>query len=253
MGERGLASSNKYQISFLLGKEGDGTLRNSIERSGLTRFSAVDPISYEGNDNNVNDSGLILSYLADEVNIPGFSVATGEHKGIRPGINIRYAHTRNFNECTIAFLLDMKHTPLKFLRAWSDYMFGFDKNNGNSAAGTKFSIMPMYDDYTCDIVIDKLEPVRRDNTIKFANSSRDTHDVVTRTKLINAYPYLVNDVTVTNGPNQPVRFQATFYYEYSLSGTVQNTLINTPLRNRSNLNLNAGANDLLRSIGEGLA
>ena len=253
MGERGLASSNKYQISFLLGKEGDGTLRNSIEGSGLTRFSAVDPISYEGNDNNVNDSGLILSYLADEVNIPGFSVATGEHKGIRPGINIRYAHTRNFNECTIAFLLDMKHTPLKFLRAWSDYMFGFDKNNGNSAAGTKFSIMPMYDDYTCDIVIDKLEPVRRDNTIKFANSSRDTHDVVTRTKLINAYPYLVNDVTVTNGPNQPVRFQATFYYEYSLSGTVQNTLINTPLRNRSNLNLNAGANDLLRSIGEGLA
>lgn len=251
MGERGLASSNKYQISFLLGPDGPGSLRNTIEGSGLTRFASAEPISYEGNNNNVNDSGLILSYLADEVNIPGFSVATGEHKGIRPGINIRYAHTRNFNECTIAFLLDMKHTPLAFLRGWSDYMFGFDQNFGNGPAGTKYSIMPMYDDYTCDIIIDKLEPVRRDSTIKFANSSRDTHDVVTRTKLINAYPYLVNDVTVTNGPNQPVRFQATFYYEYSLSETVQNTLINTPLRNRSNLNL--GANDLLSSIREGLA
>jgi hypothetical protein len=215
MGERGLASSNKYQISFLLGKEGDGTLRNSIERSGLTRFSAVDPITYESNENPVNDSGLVLSYLADEVNIPGYSVATGEHKGIRPGINIRYAHTRNFNECTIAFLLDMKHTPLKFLRAWSDYMFGFDKDNGNSAAGTKFSIMPMYDDYTCEIVIDKLEPIRSDRSRLSAASSKDTHDVVSRIRLKKAYPYLVNDITVNNGPNQPIRFQATFYYEYS--------------------------------------
>ena len=240
MGERGLASSNKYQISFLLGKEGDGTLRNSIEGSGLTRFSAVDPISYEGNDNNVNDSGLILSYLADEVNIPGFSVATGEHKGIRPGINIRYAHTRNFNECTIAFLLDMKHTPFKFLRAWSDYMFGFDENNGNSAAGTKFSIMPMYDDYTCEIVIDKLEPIRSDRSRLFGASSKDTHDVVSRIILKNAYPYLVNDITVNNGPNQPIRFQATFYYEYSY--------VNDGIRFKTDFRFPLGITDLPTSF-----
>ena len=41
----------------------------------------------------------------------------------------------------------MKHTPLNFLRTWSDYMFGFNKPNGNDSDGTKFSIMPMYDDY----------------------------------------------------------------------------------------------------------
>ncbi len=212
MGERGLASSNKYQISFNLEEE----LRDSIQRRGLVTPSSTDPIRFESNDNRVNDSGLILSYLADEVNIPGFSVASGEHKGYRPGINIRYAHTRNFNECTIAFLLDMNHTPLKFLRGWSDYMFGFDKNYGNAEAGTKYSVMPFYDSYTCDIIIDKIEPDSRDNVRRFANSSKDTHRTISRTTLVNAYPYLINDVTVNNGPNQPIRFQATFYYEYSI-------------------------------------
>lgn len=219
MGERGLASSNKYQISFNLEED----LRNSIQSRGLVNPSSIDPIDFEGTNASVNNSGLILSYLADEVNIPGFSVASGEHKGYRPGINIRYAHTRNFNECTIAFLLDMNHTPLKFLRGWSDYMFGFDREYGGGKKGidgTKYSVMPFYDSYTCDIIIDKIEPDSRDNARRFANSSRDTHRTISRTTLVNAYPYLINDVTVNNGPNQPIRFQATFYYEYSILDTL---------------------------------
>lgn len=219
MGERGLASSNKYQISFNLKED----LKNSIESRGLITPNASDPIDFENNDGRVNNSNLILSYLADEVNIPGFSVASGEHKGIRPGINIRYAHTRNFNECTIAFLLDMNHTPLKFLRGWSDYMFGFDREYGGGENGidyTKYSVMPFYDSYTSNIIIDKIEPDSRDNARLFANSSRDTHRTISRTTLVNAYPYLINDVTVNNGPNQPIRFQATFYYEYSILDTL---------------------------------
>ena len=70
---------------------------------------------------------------------------------------------------------------------------------------------------TCDIIIDKLEPIQRDTNIKSAKSSRETHVTVTRTRLINAYPYLVNDITVNKFSNQPIRFQATFYYaEYSV-------------------------------------
>ena len=219
MGERGLASSNKYQISFNLKEE----LRDSIQRRGLVNSYSTDPIDLESNDGRVNEAKLILSYLADEVNIPGFSVASGEHRGIRPGINIRYAHTRNFNECTIAFLLDMNHTPLKFLRGWSDYMFGFDRKYGGGDEGIdgkKYSVMPYYDSYTSNIIIDKIEPDSRDNVRRFANSSRDTHRTISRTTLVNAYPYLINDVTVNNGPNQPIRFQATFYYEYSILDTL---------------------------------
>lgn len=243
MGERGLASSNKYQISFSLGKVGQGTLSDSIQRRGLINPSSTNPIDFESNTASVNNSGLILSYLADEVNIPGFSVASGEHKGIRPGINIRYAHTRNFNECTIAFLLDMNHTPLKFLRGWSDYMFGFDeKRYGNAKDGTKYSVMPYYDSYTCDIIIDKIEPDSRDNARRFANSSRDTHRTISRTTLVNAYPYLINDVTVNNGPNQPIRFQATFYYEYSILDTETLGGFGDPDTNYRDPTL--GANDL---------
>ena len=117
----------------------------------------------------------------------------------------------------------MNHTPLKFLRGWSDYMFGFDREYGGGDTGIngeKYSVMPYYDSYTSNIIIDKIEPDSRDNARRFANSSRDTHRTISRTTLVKAYPYLINDVTVNNGPNQPIRFQATFYYEYSILDTL---------------------------------
>ena len=102
-------------------------------------------------------------------------------------------------------------------------MFGFDREYGGGDTGIngeKYSVMPYYDSYTSNIIIDKIEPDSRDNARRFANSSRDTHRTISRTTLVNAYPYLINDVTVNNGPNQPIRFQATFYYEYSILDTL---------------------------------
>ncbi len=220
VGDYGLSSSNKYHISFLLPSNTSTaeTLKEYLNKKGLNTISTIEPAVYDSNSSSENDAGMVLSYLADEVNIPGYSIATGEFKGFRPGINARYPHTRNPNECSIAFLQNMKHTPLKFFRYWADYIFGFNitefdetELNGNKEP---YGLMNYYDDYVCDIVIDKLEPNVNTVTKLNAISSFETHNVVTRTILRKAYPYLSNDFTVGNGPNQPVRVGVTFFYEY---------------------------------------
>ena len=81
--------------------------------------------------------------------------------------------------------------------------------------------MNYYDDYVCDIIIDKIEPNTNTSTKINARSSYDTHNVVTRTILHKAYPYLSNDFTVSNGPNQPVRVGVTFFYEAGAAGVEQ--------------------------------
>ena len=100
-------------------------LRSLWQTRGFNISGHSNPEVFGRNDI-VVDAMVRLSFLADEVNIPGFSVATGDFKGSVPGINLRYAHTRNFTEMNVAFLMDMDHTPLKFLRLWSDFIFGFE-------------------------------------------------------------------------------------------------------------------------------
>ena len=231
VGDYGLSSSNQYHISFEIpvgiNSSTDGTLTEFMRNRGFTINSVSEPEIFGRNDSVVGNMAR-LSFLADEVNIPGFSIATGDFKGYVPGINVRYAHTRNFTEMNIAFLMDMDHTPLKFLRLWSDFIFGFEESYGvSSSAPTVVSQLQYYNNYAHDIVIDKLEPNTNSLSKSRAKSSFDTHNVVTRTRLHKAFPYMINDVTVSNAPNQPMRLQSTFYYEYFTTETLKRNTVNT--------------------------
>ena len=232
VGDYGLASSNQYHISFELNdpvtNNTDSTLSSFMFNRGFTMTGSSSPEFFGKNDTQVNNA-LKLSFLADEVNIPGYSIATGDFKGSVPGINIRYAHTKNYSEMNVAFLMDMDHTPLKFLRLWSDFMFGFESSLGvtsSTVTPTIYAQMQYYNYYTKDIIIDKLEPNTSSRTKVLADSSYDTHNVITRTRLHNAYQYLINDVTVSNAPNQPLRLQTTFYYEYFTTETLRRNRVN---------------------------
>jgi hypothetical protein len=112
---------------------------------------------------------------------------------------------------------------------WSDFIFGFESSlgvNSGTITPTIYSQMQYYNNYTKDIIIDKLEPNTSSRTKFSANSSYDTHNVVTRTRLHNAYPYMINDLTVSNAPNQPMRLQSTFYYEYFTTETLRRNQVN---------------------------
>ena len=199
IGPGGLASSNRYQISFEFGQ--NALLANTVGVSGVP-----EPRIYEGT--SIDSEGAKLSYLADEVNIPGFSVSTGDFEGHAPGMNQKYAHTKTFRDFTITFLMDQDHLPYKMLHKWAEFIFPYQKL-GEDARSRDFVLTEYYNNYTCNMVIDKTElvPSERQRTDKLPAKST--------IYLYNVYPYLINDITVSNGPNQPLKFQASFYFEYS--------------------------------------
>ena len=199
IGPSGLASSNRYQISFEFGQ--NALLANTVGVSGVP-----EPRIYEGT--SIDSEGAKLSYLADEVNIPGFSVSTGDFEGHAPGMNQKYAHTKTFRDFTITFLMDQDHLPYKMLHKWAEFIFPYQKL-GNDARSRDFVLTNYYNDYTCNMVIDKTELVPSEKQRKDKLPAKSTM------YLYNVYPYLINDITVSNGPNQPLKFQASFFFEYS--------------------------------------
>ena len=199
IGPSGLASSNRYQISFEFGQ--NALLANTVGVSGVP-----EPRIYEGT--SLVSEGAKLSYLADEVNIPGYSVSTGDFEGHAPGMNQKYAHTKTFRDFTITFLMDQDHLPFKMLHKWAEFIFPYQKL-GNDALSRDIVLTNYYNDYTCNMVIDKTELVPSERQRK------DKLPVKSTIYLYNVYPYLINDITVSNGPNQPLKFQASFFFEYS--------------------------------------
>ena len=207
IGPGGLASSNRYQISFEFGK-------NAPLSSAVGVFGVPEPRIYQGT--SILSNGAKLSYLADEVNIPGYSVSTGDFEGHMPGMNQKYAHTKTFRDFTITFLMNQDHLPYKMLHKWAEFIFPFQNTNSisiedaNSGPNLRnFVLTEYYNNYTCNMVIDKTEhiPSKRQLTDKLP--------VKSSLFLYNVYPYLINDITVSNGPNQPLKFQASFFFEYS--------------------------------------
>ena len=199
IGPSGLASSNRYQISFEFGQ--NALLANTVGVSGVP-----EPRIYEGT--SIDSEGAKLSYLADEVNIPGFSVSTGDFEGHAPGMNQKYAHTKTFRDFTITFLMDQDHLPFKMLHKWAEFIFPYQKL-GEDARSRDFVLTEYYNNYTCNMVIDKTEHIPGKRQLKDKLPAKST------IYLYNVYPYLINDITVSNGPNQPLKFQASFFFEYS--------------------------------------
>ncbi len=198
VGEFGIANSNRYQIAFLP-KTGSRSLGEALGYSPTEQ-----PITMErkfAGDLDTQQTQKI-SFLADEVQVPGYSIATGDLRGAVPGINMKYAHTKSFPECQITFMMDYDHTPYKIIQKWGEFIFQHDESDIAASRGRaspdSFIRTNYYDDYTADLIIDKIETGDK---------------VVSRYRLINAFPYTVSSMTYSNGPNQPVKFMANFYFE----------------------------------------
>ena len=203
LGPGGLASSNRYQIAFQF--TDNSKLATAVGIDGVVQTPEI----YENTEESLTRKAAKLSYLADEVNIPGFSVSTGDFEGHLPGMNQKFAHTKTYRDFTITFLMDHRHLPYDMLHKWAELIFPPQSTNGVSTglsgrARNNYVLTNYYNDYTCNMAIDKLERTEAKKT--GARSSL---------YLYNVFPYLINDITVSNGPNQPLKFQASFYFEYS--------------------------------------
>ena len=199
IGEYGIANSNRYQISFAPGTD----LSEWLDYAPLET-----PEVYDRKWNTNSKNAQIFSWLADDVQLPGYNVATGDLKGYVPGIKMKYAHSKTIQESQINFILDREHTPYKLMQRWGEYIFQHQDTPSISgergrAAPDSFIRTGYYDEYTADLIIDKIE-----------TKDKQGKEVVSRYRLTNAYPYTVSALTYANGPNQPVRFMCNFNFEY---------------------------------------
>ena len=199
IGKYGIANSNRYQISFIPGPG----LSKWLNYSPMQQ-----PIHYDKKWNTNSARAQIFSWLADEIQLPGYNVVTGDLKGYVPGINMKYAHTKSFQECQISFILDREHTPYKIMQKWGEYIFEHKdeptiSGDRGRAAPDSYIKTRYYDDYTADLLIDKIE-----------TKDKNGKEVVSRYRLTNAYPFTVSAITYANGPNQPLRFMTNFNFEY---------------------------------------
>ena len=171
------------------------------------------------------ENAIYLQLLCNEIQLPGVTYAGVDVKMPYKGITQKMAGNKVYNELDVSFFLDGESTPLKFFRAWQDYIMGAGVNNAlpDITKGGYFEDLgpyygtdqqafaqSYYDDYVADVVLRKLE--------KFNIGDRDKikdYRVAYEARIAKAYPYTVSSVPYSAGPAQLVKVTVGFYYEYS--------------------------------------
>ncbi len=175
----------------------------------------------EGGGNNPFQSGIIkLQLLCNEIQIPGTTFASYDVKVPKKGITQKMISAKVFNELDMSFYCDSDSLPYTFFRTWQDFAMGVSDfpsevtPDGLYAPNRAFELYEhkayaqrYYNEYTCDIIISKLEKTKvgefEDDRLAFT------------TRLSHAYPYMVSSVPYSAGPAELVKVSVGFYYEFS--------------------------------------
>ena len=207
-GASGISSSNLYE--FEIGFGANTVLTEYYRKShGYGPKGFVDDI-YRAN------------LLCNEIQIPGVTYAATDVKSVHKGITQKLVSNKVYNELDVSFFCDLKSTPYKLFRSWMDLVMGqnidamskssfenqpYRKQSSTYNTNAKAFAQNYYDDYTYDIVINKLEKGTKEDKGKYTNDFG--------VRLVNAYPYTLASVPYSAGPAQLVKVTVGFYYEYS--------------------------------------
>ena len=142
----------------------------------------------------------------------------------KKGLTQKLAAARMYNELDVAFICDIGSSPISFFKLWQDLIIGIQptkmpQNPGLYNPDTyadkfehKAYAQRYYNDYTCDLVITKLE---KHGVLPDAEGKRKKeYQKAFQVRLGKAYPYSFNTVPYSAGPAQAVKCQVAFYYEY---------------------------------------
>ena len=206
----GISSSNLYQFSI---DAGEGGMREYLANNNFTGTDTGDDI--------VN-----LNLLCNEIQLPGVTYSSHDLTQPKKGITQKMATSKVFNELDVSFYCDAESMPLIFFRSWQDYIMGglenpqaaYSQSNTLAKYAHRAYAQRYYNDYTCDILIHKLEKYGID---KFDFDSYDDlgkkkdYKVGFNARLAKAYPYTVSSIPYSAGAAQLVKVTVGFYYEYS--------------------------------------
>ena len=205
-GASGISSSNLYE--FEIGFGANTVLTEYYRKSHGTTLPTND--IYRAN------------LLCNEIQIPGVTYAATDVKSVHKGITQKLVSNKVYNELDVSFFCDLQSTPYKLFRSWMDLVMGqnidsisnsafedqpYRKQSSTYKTNAKAFAQNYYEDYTYDIVINKLEKGTNEDKGKYTNDFG--------VRLVNAYPYTLASVPYSAGPAQLVKVTVGFYYEYS--------------------------------------
>ena len=209
----GISASNLYSFSIASPTNQDGYNLNKHFARNLDVSTGLEK------DKLVNRQ---LNMLCNEIQIPGVTMSAADYKMGKKGIIQKLASAKVYNELDVSFYCDADSLPFKFFRCWQDYIiapieapaeFYSAKHTMYDGYHHEVYAQRYYDQYTCDIIINKLEKYGVPEVPK--GKEKIDHNLGFRVKLAKAYPYTVSSIPYSAGPANLVKVTVGFYYEYS--------------------------------------
>ena len=196
----GISASNLYEF----------TLQPTDKLSRFFKDNLEGDIQTLTND----PSGMNLQLLCNEIQLPGVTYSAFDVKSVHKGITQKHATAKVFNELDVSFFMDGTSLPLRFFRAWQDFIqngvIGNPRDYYSYDTAEEYRrtmASNYYEDYACDMIITKLE--------KHDPEPDNDYRIPWEARLVKAYPYTVASIPYSAGPAQLVKATVGFYYEYS--------------------------------------
>lgn len=163
---------------------------SSLNKSGFAKPSHFEVFIQGGAD---LDTERELSYRAESVDIPGRSIASVEHKFQNYGPVNKVAYGSIYGDITVQFLVSQDMREKEYFEIWQDKMVGTGAfADGQAQFNTKY-----FDNYAGTI------------EIRQYGSHGNLHSIHT---LNEAYPLIVNPITMSWAEDGAVRMGVTFAY-----------------------------------------
>ena len=222
---KGVSSSNLFEFSIKPSEV-------------MTNFWADNGKAYPWYDaaGNQFDAGVYrLNLLCQDIQIPGSTFNSVDVRMPKKGLTQKMAAAKMYNELDVTFICDLGSTPISFFKMWQDMTIGIQPGQVAPepiySKDSRYTTLPhmayaqrYYDDYTADVVINKLEKYGvTKGEVKTVDTSpgkktdyviREDYHVPLKVRLVNAYPYSFSTVAYSAGPAQAVKCTVAFYYEY---------------------------------------
>lgn len=162
----------------------------SLNKSGFAKPSHFEVFIQGGGD---IETERELSYRAETVDIPGRSISSVEHKFQNYGPVNKVAYGAIYGDVTVQFLVSQDMREKEYFEIWQEKMVGTGAfADGQAQYNTKY-----FDDYAGTI------------EIRQYGSHGNLHSIHT---LNEAYPLIVNPITMNWAEDGAVRMGVTFAY-----------------------------------------
>lgn len=179
----GMATSNNYALEFIF--------PSGVSSVVGGRWGDLNLIDAKA----ANDEERMMLFC-DEISLPGMQATTGQLTNVLPGSGVWYYPTgRMYNDIQLSFMCDANMTAVKKITDWMQYMFKSTDNNQTIS-------LRYPNQYQATMRVRKTEKSKETDGGKYS----------LQYEFANIWPYSADQIPLSYGSSQLVKFTVNFYY-----------------------------------------